>query len=691
MTSAWLVARSGLRARWRSWLALALVAGLAGGLVIALAAGARRADAAYPSLEAWSRPPAELIGLDAGKDFASVSATQARTLPQVSAVTSFTGFVTLNPVEIGVMAPADATVPGALWHRKLLAGRLPAPGRADEADISFATAQSLHVGVGDLLPVTFLGASGRPVRAQFRVVGVDAAPSEFPPQYGTAIDIVWTTPAFGQRMSATVTSTRNLALWLRHGPADLPAVEAGISRMAGGKALSEYPLAPQAANTRRSIHLQAVTLWLLAGLLALLGLIITGQLLIRLTAVESAGFPVLAAVGMSPAQLTVAGLARAAIIGAAGAVLALAVALGLSPLFPVGLAAVAELHPGVDADWPALLAGMAAVVAAMVACAAWPARRAATRRAGPAGDQPSLAGQARWSGITRAYHPVALAMGIRLALRRGAGRAAVPVLSTVAAATVGVIGLGVALVFTTSLNHLLATPRLYGVTWDALVVNLQNGPVDSVAAEVARDGGAARWSAAYTGVPVQVNGIQVGVITTSGNPGDTLAAVPARGRPPRGRNEIVLGERTLAAVHARVGATVMVDIPGMGKPAPRTVVGTAVFPAMGDETQLGSGAELTTDGLRDHGPAGRAHPAARRPGRLDAAHHRAPAAYLGTPAAPGDRGTAGDRVHPAPGPGGRGLDGRRAGGARPRRGHPPGDRLRAAGLAGLRRAVRHPA
>ncbi len=127
MTSAWLVARSGLRARWRSWLALALVAGLAGGLVIALAAGARRADAAYPSLEAWSRPPAELIGLDAGKDFASVSATQARTLPQVSAVTSFTGFVTLNPVEIGVMAPADATVPGALWHRKLLAGRLPAP------------------------------------------------------------------------------------------------------------------------------------------------------------------------------------------------------------------------------------------------------------------------------------------------------------------------------------------------------------------------------------------------------------------------------------------------------------------------------------------------------------------------------------------------------------------------------------
>jgi hypothetical protein len=59
----------------------------------------------------------------------------------------------------------------------------------------------------------------------------------------------------------------------------------------------------------------------------------------------------------------------------------------------------------------------------------------------------------------------------------------------------------------------------------------------------------------------------------------------------------VLGERTLAAIGARVGATVGVQIPGMGKPVARTVVGTAVFPAVGDQTQLGAGAELTTSGL----------------------------------------------------------------------------------------------
>ena len=297
MIAAWLIARAGLRARWRSWLALALVAGLAGG-VIALAAGARRADTAYPRFAAWSMPPDELVSLDSGQAFASASAAAVRALPQVTAAAPFTSYVTLGPAVIGVLAPEDAAIPGGYWHRKLLAGRLPAPGRPQEADISFTIAQSMHVGVGDTLPVTLLAASGRPVQVRFRVVGVDAAPSEFPPQYGNAIDTLWATPAFSRRMSGTLLGTHNLALRLRQGAADVPAVEAGITRLSGGKALSEYPLAAQAVNTRRSIHLQAVTLWLLAGLLTVLALIIVGQLLTRLTAVESADFPVLGAVGM---------------------------------------------------------------------------------------------------------------------------------------------------------------------------------------------------------------------------------------------------------------------------------------------------------------------------------------------------------------------------------------------------------
>ena len=37
------------------------------------------------------------------------------------------------------------------WRRKILAGRLPDPRRADEADISFTLAQARHLRVGDVL------------------------------------------------------------------------------------------------------------------------------------------------------------------------------------------------------------------------------------------------------------------------------------------------------------------------------------------------------------------------------------------------------------------------------------------------------------------------------------------------------------------------------------------------------------
>ena len=66
MTPVWLVVRAGLRARWRSWLVLAVLTGLAGGLVTAVAAGARRTDAAYPALVTWSRAPDDLVSIASG-------------------------------------------------------------------------------------------------------------------------------------------------------------------------------------------------------------------------------------------------------------------------------------------------------------------------------------------------------------------------------------------------------------------------------------------------------------------------------------------------------------------------------------------------------------------------------------------------------------------------------------------------
>jgi hypothetical protein len=191
-------------------------------------------------------------------------------------------------------------------------------------------------------------------------------------------------------------------------------------------------------------------------------------------------------------------LVRAAAIGAAGGIIAAVLGVALSPLLPVGLARMAEPHPGIDADLLILAAGLAAAILITTACAAWPRWRATAERplarlAGPS--------QRRRTVISRvaAARPVSLVMGIRLALHRGAGRTAVPVRSTVASAAVGVAALSAALVFAASLSHLLVSPALYGVTWDAAVTNNSGTGTSPVVATVKPDRQVAAWTTGWVG------------------------------------------------------------------------------------------------------------------------------------------------------------------------------------------------
>src|SRR5439155_5450510 len=90
-------------------------------------------------------------------------------------------------------------------------------------------------------------------------------------------------------------------------------------------------------------------------------------------------------------------------------------------------------------------------------------------------------GQARPSVVAEALaRPAAappVATGVRLALEPGRGRTAVPVRSTIAGAVVGVAALATALAFTASLDHLLGTPRLYGVSFDVRIGQLASEAV----------------------------------------------------------------------------------------------------------------------------------------------------------------------------------------------------------------------
>ena len=189
-------------------------------------------------------------------------------------------------------------------------------------------------------------------------------------------------------------------------------------------------------------------------------------------------------------------------------------------------------------------------------------------------------------------------LGIRLALQPGAGRTAVPVRSTVASAVVGVAALTGALVFSASLGHLLATPRLYGVTWDAYVSNTQQHGVGRAIRGLTGRPGVSAWSAGYSGVPLRPSGA-CGPTRSPCCPVTTVTCCPCpcRGICPASRTRSRSGEKTLAAMHARIGQTVAVSLDGF-RPDRYRIAGTAVFPTMSDSLSLGKGATLSVAGLR---------------------------------------------------------------------------------------------
>jgi FtsX-like permease family len=502
VTAVCLFLRAEARRRWRAWLSLALIVGVFAGGVVTAAAGALRTGSAYARFLDWSRAPDALVAAEPYiPEFARLSPAALMRVPQAADAAVIKSFA-VDPGIVQLFVPASGAIPGRFWGRKVLSGRLADPLKPDEVNVSFTLARRLHLRAGDRLRLLLSTKAHQHVPFVFRVAGIDAAHMEFPPQPADATYIAWGTPAF-YREHRALSGFVQIALRFHHGGRDWPAALRQIRGHTHGKLPQAWLLSGQSVNTQRSIRPQAVALWLLAALFGVIGLLIVGQLLARLTFLEAAEYGTLRALGIRHAQLMTGCLGRAVAIGAAGGLIGAVLGVALSPLLPVGLSRVAEPHPGFDADVPVLAAGVAVAILVTTCCAAWPGWRATVERpvAGPAGP-----GRERRSTVVprlAAAGPVPLAMGTRLALHRGADRTAVPVRSAVASATVGVAALSAAIVFAGSLGHLLASPALYGVTWDAIVGNNAADDIRPVVATVKHDPQVAAWTTGSAGAPLR--------------------------------------------------------------------------------------------------------------------------------------------------------------------------------------------
>jgi hypothetical protein len=615
-------ARSELRSGLGSSLALILLLGVLGGAVMAPAAGARRQDSAYRRFVAASgEPDTFLISGTPGSDvpFPPVDLDRVARLPQVEHAAKVR-----SPFGIAYASNGDLLWEGGLdlvgptgdpriddpANPKILAGRLPSPERADEVAIGYHPVDDPRWGVGATIRIYLVKSGVNPFEfaeappkedllppIDVRVVGKVLAPGEL-----VDSSDVFVTSAFVHRYLGQGLTFPGLVIRLKDGPAGFPAFSKAVDAIAPGAFF--FTQGDEATYVHRSAHLQAIALWAFAALAGLAGVLIFAQSAARQTVLSGGENPTLRALGMTPSQLVGVAMTRAAAIGLGGAIVAVAIAVALSPLTPIGLARLVEPHPGVAIDWLTLALGGLVLILAVPLVAALPAWRIsrssgdALGHAAPQRTRPSAVADA----FARTGLPPTAVTGVRLALEPGRGRSAVPVRSTVLGVTVALAAFMASFAFVGSYRHLVSTPRLYGVDFDIGVGNPFLPP--RAGPEITRilraEPAVQEFSGGNIFQFVQVRGgrgasERVNVWAFDPIHGSVHLTV-VEGSWPRTDGEIALGGRSMRAAGTGIGQKVTVV--GGGHSETLTVVGRIVVPEGGFGPGLGEGGGMTFTGLR---------------------------------------------------------------------------------------------
>jgi hypothetical protein len=610
--------RAELRSRWRAWLGLVLLAAAAGGLLVAMAAASQRTATAFDRFRASTNAADAYVGWGFGFGGSSLDVDRIARLPQVAASQrrlllaviarsqSGRSLYPVGPGSLEIQVPTDGH-PNKIDRPKLVDGRLPDPSRPNEVLADTRSIRYLGLSLGETTAMRFVSRRellgdqpwrltvaprkarvGRLVRV--RIVGVEA-------YWHSDIDsgYLHLTPAFyraygGRRLGSWA---GQLQVRLKRGQAALPAFKKAVQRIAGKRGYAVYEPSASLPVVQRSIDLQARALLLLTAFGATAALLLVGQALFRQSLLEAATYPTLRTLGMTRAQLVALGAARAAAIAVATALLSVPLAFLLSPLAPVGRARELEPAPGFDFSASVIVPGAVAVLAAVLIMGVLGSARAVG-----AGGVAARPGRARgrgalWSALARAGWPPPVVAGMRMALQGGPRPTAVPVRATLVAAILAVGVGGAALTFAASLRHLLDTPRLYGQTWDFEMGG--GGPaVDSTAVRRVRRDPAFSDVGVGAVEPVEIGGRSVGARAMDDVKGSSAPTV-LEGRAPRRPGEVLLGTKTLDALHLRIGDRVAVH---SGPRAVRLrIVGRGVLPST-KFSKLSEGAAFSFQDLK---------------------------------------------------------------------------------------------
>ncbi|HVE19682.1 MAG TPA: FtsX-like permease family protein, partial [Ilumatobacteraceae bacterium] len=608
MGSVTFLSRIRLRTHIRSWLTAALLIGLAGGAVLAAAAGAQRTNSAYARFLSSSRgadveiavsAPGGVQNLGGASNFYDAVAG----LAGVEAVAPTAGasavVSTRGDAAVLLRAGVDDRLGRVMERPKITEGRMFEPSRVDEAVADHTLAAQLDLHEGSTLHLSVAAAGSDTVATKafeviVRVVGVAVTRDNVVPISSLAREgSLLITPALLAELTPDMYVYDAAFVRLRDG------VSVETFRTAAQALVRSYPETGgqlfvvdehlQAGKVERAIRPEAVALALFALLVAVTSILIIGQILIRQIYVATSDYPTYRALGMTRARLVSVAMAEAGAAIAVGVVIAFGIAGALSGSMPIGPARLAEPHAGPTLNWAILALGAAAlalVFTLRVIPSIWRATEGSTTLNRHTTERPSVALEA----LTGLGAPPSATIGAQLALRPGRGGTAVPIRSALAEMAIAVAVVAAAFTFGTNLARLVTTPKLYGQTWQASVDVefdfLSRARVEDVLRSQQTLSG---WSFG-THDEATIESIAVpAVVLTAGN-GPTLYPTLLEGRPPATSNEIVVGTKTLAAIKRRIGQTVTLTTQSHTTPRTLTIVGRAVFPFFGQ-------GEVTPTGL----------------------------------------------------------------------------------------------
>jgi hypothetical protein len=615
---------SAVRRSWRQAVGLAVLVGLLGAVALGALAGARRTATAYGRYLSASHVSDVFVnvsGLLPGR-----SAAQSMSL--ISSLRGTVGHAALlglngAPVVRGqvlhsfLTGSVNGSLDGEFFRQDrltVIAGRLPEQASASDAVVTPLAARTFGTGVGRVMTYAFqpVDSSGQPdgpvFTRSYRVTAIAEVPPALVDQTDQAEGTILPPGATRELLAEYMYGT--VGLRLGRGAAGIPALEGRLAALARKVQRQEEARTHQPAirpsfaldrtdtvhgEVQEAIRPESAALIIFALFAGAALIVLAGQGLVQMISRSGADLAAIRALGASRAQAALTASLPGLVGVLGGTVLAVAGAVALSPLAPVGPVRQFDPDRGIQADWLVLGTGAVFLAAALLGVLGVLAARSARLRPRPGRRSSTIARAAARAGL-----PAFAVIGSRNALEPGSGARSVPVRSALLGSVAAVTAVVAAVTFDASLSGLASHPARYGWNSD-VVIQAQGGYAPfspaKLRALISGQPAVGGWSElGFTELPV--GGRTVPVVGIRRRLGSVQPPTTA-GRPLSGPDQIELGQVTLSQLGKKVGDTVRIGLHGAERTV--TITGIVTLPSFGqtsaDHVSLGRGAMLAESTL----------------------------------------------------------------------------------------------